>query len=506
MLNKGKATASKVALLLSSVLLSSCSLMETEYQEQLKAPASYGSINNEVSAIANGERALTGESEQSNLEYDFYKGFGDDKLTMMIETVLANNYELITAYNNLRSAELALQLTNTNYHPDASASLGASATKDLSQSSKTMEGSNSSLSLSYELDLFGRLSAHSRASYERFKASAYDYQAMRLTIIERTAEYYWNYVYAIENLKLAKEQLATSQKRLELISEMLKQGAADGLEYDQAMVNHKINEQAVYNAAYSLTSARNALNALASRFTEVDLEKDIKADALYSAAKVKVATVIPSALLKQRPDLRSYESKLRAAYADTDEATSNFYPQFNISARLNSADSTSLTRFFTDPVGALGAVITFPFLNFNLLSIQREGTLVKKDQARLDFANGFITAVKEVSDRVNELSNQDLLFSSYKQELELTERNYQRIEERYRLGGASLSELLDAADSLRSAKNKNLMAHKDLLIATIKLMTSVGGGTFENQLQQDTINPQQTLDAAQKVHDTTAQR
>lgn len=505
MLNKGKATASKVALLLSSVLLTSCSLMETEYQEQLKAPASYGSINNEVSAIAKGERALTGESEQSNLEYDFYKGFGDDKLTMMIETVLANNYELITAYNNLRSAELALELTNTNYHPDASASLGASATKDLSQSSKTMKGSNSSLSLSYELDLFGRLSAQSRASYERFKASAYDYQAMRLTIIERTAEYYWNYVYAIENLKLAKEQLATSQKRLELISEMLKQGAADGLEYDQAMVNHKINEQAVYNAAYSLTSARNALNALASRFTEVDAEKDIKADALYSAAKVKVATVIPSALLKQRPDLRSYESKLRATYADTDEATSNFYPQFNISARLNSADSTSLTRFFTDPVGALGAVITFPFLNFNQLSIQREGTLVKKDQARLDFANGFITAVKEVSDRINELSNQDLLFSSYKQELELTERNYQRIEERYRLGGASLSELLDAADSLRSAKNKNLMAHKDLLIASIKLMTAVGGGTFENQLQ-DTITPQQTLDAAKKVHDTTAQR
>ena len=101
MLNKGKATASKVALLLSSVLLSSCSLMETEYQEQLKAPASYGSIDNEVSAIAKGEQALTGESEQSNLEYDFYKGFGDDKLTMMIETVLANNYELITAYNNL---------------------------------------------------------------------------------------------------------------------------------------------------------------------------------------------------------------------------------------------------------------------------------------------------------------------------------------------------------------------------------------------------------------------
>ena len=98
-----------------------------------------------------------------------------------------------------------------------------------------------------------------------------------------------------------------------------------------------------------------------------------------------------------------------------------------------------------------------------------------------------------------------MLFSSYKQELELTERNYQRIEERYRLGGASLSELLDAADSLRSAKNKNLMAHKDLLIATIKLMTAVGGGTFVNQLQ-DTINPQKTLDAAQKVHDTTAQR
>lgn len=487
-----KMIGTQALLLASSMLLTSCSLMQTEYQRDLSVPSGYGRAADAAAS------SLSSKSEQ-DLTYEFYKSFGDERLNGLIEDVLAHNYEITSAYLNLKKAEVAMRLADSNYHPTASASLGVSVSKDLSQSSTTAKGSKSSLSLSYEVDLFGRLDAQSRSAYERFKASAYDYKAMRLAIIERTAEYYWNCAYAHANLQMAKEQLATSQRRLDLITEKRKQGVADGLEYDTALVNHRLNEQAVYNAEHALTASLNALNALAGRYTESSLDKAVDESALYVAKAQKISTTVPAELLNQRPDLMSYEVSLRAAYADSDLTTSNFYPQFSISSSLSMGNGSSLTRFFTDPVGALGTMITLPFLNFNELSIRKEGALIAKDQAKLDFANGFITAVREVSDRINDLSNQEQLMKSYQQEYELTERNYQRYEDRYRVGDASLSDVLDASDNLRNARSKFLVAHRELLIASIKLMTAVGGGTFtEDQRSQQT--PSQMLDEAQSTH------
>lgn len=487
-----KMIGTQALLLASSMLLSSCSLMQTEYQRDVVVPSSYGQA---AAAAPNDPEGLSAQ----DLSYEFYRSFGDERLNRLIEDVLARNYEITSAYLNLKNAEVAMQLADSYYHPTASTSLGVSASKDLSHSSATAKGANSSLSLSYEVDLFGRLDAQSRSAYERFKASAYDYKAMRLAIIERTAEYYWNCAYAHANLQMAKEQLSTSQRRLDLITEKRKQGVADGLEYDTALVNHRLNEQSVYNAEHELTASLNALNALAGRFTESSLDKDVDESALYEAKAQKITTSIPADLLNQRPDLMSYEAKLRAAYSDSDLATSNFYPQFSISSSISMGNGGSLTKFFTDPVGALGAMITLPFINFNELSIRKEGALIAKDQAKLDFANGFITAVREVSDRINDLSNQEQLMKSYQQEYELTERNYQRYEDRYRLGDASLSDVLDASDNLRNARSKYLVAHRDLLIASIKLMTAVGGDTFADE-QRSQQTPSQMLKEAESVH------
>ncbi len=483
-------------LLAGSMLLTACSLMQTEYQRDLVAPKTYGTQSSVLTATSSDANA------DAMLSYKFYEIFGDEKLNRLIESVLAHNYEITTAYLNLKQAEISMRLSDSNYRPSASASLGASANKDLSHSSTTMKSSSSSLSLSYEVDLFGRLDAQSRSAFERFKASAYDYKAMRLAIIERTAEYYWNCAYAYANLQMAKEQLQTSQRRLELITEMRKQGVADGLEYDTALVNHRLNEQAVYNAQHTLTTSQNALNALAGRYTEESLENIVDADSLYAAKAQKISLEVPAELLKLRPDLMSYEAKLRAAYADSDLANSNFYPQISISSSLSMGNGGSLSRFFTDPVGALGAAITLPFLNFNELSLREESALIARDQAKLNFANAFITAVKEVSDRINDLNNQEQLMQSYAQEYELTIRNYQRYEDRYKVGDASLSEVLDASDSLRTARSKYLVAHRDLLLASIRLMTALGGGTFQKD-QPTEILPDEIHNEAAESHATT---
>lgn len=504
---------SRTLLGLSCFLLTSCGINETEYESRLsyEAPSGYGRLVNKESSLAEVERdsiaptntvvPLTPSTVGSNatalgpnlqvkvegsggLTPEFYHSYHDPKLTALVERALSYNYDLTSAYLNLRQAELDLGLARANMHPTVSASISSSASRELENSSNGSNRSSSgNLGIAYELDLFGRLAANERASLESFKASAYDYKAMRLTIIQRTCEYYWNYAFAQEALQLAQEQLQASQQRLNLVKVKRDSGAADGLEYDQALVNHRGVAQTVYQRAYELTAARNALNTLLGWYSNQDSAQDITPLALEHTTCPQITVPLPASLLSQRPDLMAYEARVRSAYARVDEANANFYPSFNLNAGVNGGASESLVKFLTDPIGSLGASITFPFFNYNELSLQKESALVERERAQLDFVNGFITAVQEVSDALNELSYQEQLQLSTQDEYLLTANNLKRYEERYRYGSASLTEVLDASDALRSAQNRLLSSKRDLLNAAMTLMIALGGDSFTQPTQ-----------------------
>lgn len=466
---------------LSCLLMTSCGITKTDYDEKFSSPESFGTLTNPSSALVTTVNSVDGSTNSDAHSLNFYKSFGDDKLNAIIEEALANNYDITSAYLNLQKAQVELGLANSNLHPTANASLSSSSRKDLAHGNGTSESSAANLGLSYELDLFGRLNESARSSFENYKASAYDYKAMRLTIIQRASEYYWAYAFYKEALKLAEDDLKASQKRLDLIKEKVSQGAADGLEYDQALVNHRAVEQTVYQRSYELTSAHNALCTVLGLFTDTNLDSKVQDNALEHNRGPRVEIALPASLLQKRPDLMAYEARVRSTYAGVDAAEANFFPQFNLNAGVGSGSSTSLARFLTDPIGTLGASITFPFLNYNQLSLQKDSALIARDQARLNFANGFITAVQEVSDSLNNLSYQELLIKSTSDELELTKNNYQRYLDRYRYGSASLSDMLDASDSLRSAQNKYLSSKRDLLNSSMALMVALGGDSFTKE-------------------------
>lgn len=463
---------SRTLLGLSCFLLSSCAINETEYSANMKSPTEYGQI---VGASPRHAVLETG----STIDPDFYKVYKDERLNELVQRALSHNYDLRTAYLNLKQAQINLGLANSAFHPTANASLSSNVSKDLSSSTPSNKKSGANLSISYELDLMGKLDAQERASFESFKASAYDYQAMRLLIIQRCAEYYWQYAYAKEALSSAQEQLEDSQKRLDLIESMVRYGAADALEFDQALVNHRTVEQTVYQREYELNAAHYALTTLLGFSPDEQLDNMINSRALVESRCPVVKMDLPASLLKNRPDLRAYEARLRASIANVDQAKAEFYPSFNLSAGLSSGANNTLGRFLTDPIGTLGAAITLPFLNYNELSLKEESSLVETEQARLNFANGFITAIQEVSEAMSDLSYQERMIRSTVDEFKLTKRNYERFVERYREGLSSLSDMLDASDNLRSAQMKLLGAKRDLMISSMNLMAALGGDAYD---------------------------
>lgn len=485
---------SRTLLGLSCFLLSACSINETEYDPKLKSPDAYGQI------VGNFPRHATLE-EAAAMEPNFYEIYKDEQLNALVKRALSYNYDMRTAYYSLKQAEVNLGLAGAELHPTVNAGFNSNLSKDLSNGGPTGKSSGANLSLSYEVDLMGRLDAQERSSFESFRASAYDYQAMRLMIISQTTEYYWQYAYAQEALKLAQEQLADSQKRLDLIKSMVQYGAADALEYDQALVNHRTVEQTVYQREYELNNAHYALTTLLGYAPNEQIGNKVNPKALVESRCPVVKLELPASLLQNRPDLKAYEAKLRAAIADVDQAKANFYPSFNLSAGVSAGGDNTLGRFLSDPIGTLGASITLPFFNYNELSLREKSSLIATDQAKLDFVNGFITAISEVSEALSNLSYQERMIRSSFAEYVLTKRNYERFVERYRQGLSSLTDMLDASDSLRSAQMKLLGAKRDLMSSSMSLMVSLGGDAFEEDASLILEQAEQTIGPEDRINE-----
>ena len=238
--------------------LSGCSLMQTDYERpQLAIVDSY---QNAAEFLGN------------RVSDKFWTEFSDPKLTAVVENALNANLDLQSAYLNVRKARYALDEINTNLLPDFGAGGNIGTKRNLEHHDSSTKRSGTSLTLSYELDLFGRLDAERLSSFENLQASAYDYWAMRLSTIASVANAYWQYAYAKEAVQLGEEDLKDSERRLSLIKSMYDAGAADGLAYDTAMVNHLQVQETLEQRKNNLALARTALTALLGLTADKDVE------------------------------------------------------------------------------------------------------------------------------------------------------------------------------------------------------------------------------------------
>jgi NodT family efflux transporter outer membrane factor (OMF) lipoprotein len=448
----------QLSVLSCALMLCSCTSYLSDYERQdMPYVSSYA-----------GAKAYTG----SVISENFWQSFQDHKLDALMTQALLNNYDMRTAAVNVQKALLAVDISGTSRHPTANASIGTTAQRALDYHDSTQKKSSTSLGFSYQVDLFGKIEAQNLQAVEAFNATAYDYWAMRLTIINSLSEAYWQYAYAKEAVKLATEDLADSQKRLSLVQSMFSAGAASEVDVSDANINHIKVERTLEAKHLELKKARTALATLLGTTADHDFE----VGALDDAKIPSFSLDIPAKLLARRPDLMAKEATLKKYYAAYDEAKLSWFPDFTLSTTL-SLGAATFGRFLSDPIGALGAAITLPFLNFNQLIYEQKSALKDVEIADLDFVSTYIKAVQEVYDAVSSIDYYRKEVINTKAQYDLASRSYDLYQVRYSSGLVSLKDFLDAADAKRSSRLSHLEAKRNNLQATMALMIALGGDT-----------------------------
>ncbi|MEP9357991.1 TolC family protein [Sphingomonas sp. KR3-1] len=282
---------------------------------------------------------------------DWWRLYKDPVLDQLVTDALAANTDIRVAVARIEKARAALRGARADQLPQAS--LGAGANYGRLPESQRAPGApredwqvDAGLSVSYEADLFGRLSRGTAAARGDVGAAEADADAVRVIVAAETARAYADASSAAERLGVAEHIVQLLDQSITLTERRRGVGLATRL--DTARIGALRNQRQAQVPA--LKAERDAalfrLATLTGR-TPADLPSVAGA----RSTTLRLSDPIPvgdgAALLARRPDIRAAERRLAASTARIGVATADLYPRITFGA---SAGSTGTD--FGDVFGA----------------------------------------------------------------------------------------------------------------------------------------------------------
>ena len=422
-----------------------------------------------------GQAAATSqESKQA-----WWLRFNDPQLNQLVETVQQHNLDLATASLTLRKALLQAEMAESDRLPSTNigGSLGISRELGGSNSGESRSFAASG-TVSYELDLWGKLADTAEAAHWEARATAEDKASLSLSLIGSTADTYWQLAYLNQRIDLSTASIAYARQTLTLVQVQKEAGAATELEILEAKRSLASQEASHALLLQQRVEARNTLALLMGGAPErPDLPEP---RSLHKENIPDIATGLPAALLARRPDLRAAEARIRSALAATNAAQASMYPAISLTGSLGDA-SDDLSRLLSNPVAALAAEIALPFVQWRDVRRTIKISETEYEQMVLAFKKALYTALAEVE---NSLSARKQ-YRQQEEKLVLTLQTARQTEAlyqvRYRAGGSPLKSWLDAQENRRQAEVALAENRLNQLQNYITLAKALGGDPVSTQ-------------------------
>ena len=445
-------------IMLASLLLTGCaSLTATPYhQPALSLPSQWQGKSQPTEAVA---------------LQDWWQQFGDAELNALIAQVLSHNNDLAAAAIKVRQAMLQADLADTELAPTPSFSLSSSASQRLGGTAVNSQSHAATLSVSYELDLWGKLAHQRDAKAWEARATVQDMASSRLSLIGSTIKLYWKQVWLRQRLALGQSSVDYQQQALRLV--LAKQQAGAAAELDVLTVRQSLASQqaSLHDYQQQLTETQNALAIL--------LDGPPKGDvALRERLPVtdlpEVVAGLPVSLLGRRPDLRAAELRLRETLASGDATRASWYPDFSLTGSLGSS-STRLAQVVSNPLATLGAGVTLPFLQWRQMKLNNSISAADYQLAVVNFRQTLYSALADVDNALSARSQYQQQGERLTQSALLAVRAEQLYQLRYQAGAAPLKDWLDAQETRRTAEVSLLENRYNRLVNQVTLYQALGG-------------------------------
>lgn len=402
---------------------------------------------------------------------DWLASFHDARLSALVDEAQRNNPDLAAAVARRDRALAQAGLADSAFSPKVDAGLGA-VRRDAGTPAGPADRFDLGLSVSWEVDVWGRIAKTSAAAAADAVAAAADLEYARQSIAARTAQSWFLAIAGREQVAL-EQQLTTQRERVQRITAArLDVGEAKPTDLDLAEGQTAAARDAVLAARGGVDAALRSLEALLGRYPSADVETGAALPALPPPPPVG----LPSELLERRPDVVAADRRVAAAFQRIGAAKAAKLPRVALTAGGGTAsgDLSSLL----DPKQAvwnLGANLLGPLFDGGEREAQVRIAQATEQEALANYVKVAQRAFLEVE---TALGNERVLRAREAELADATRRllrSRDATEVRYGEGEATILDVDQIHTDYARAARALLQVRQELLQQRLNLHLALGG-------------------------------
>ncbi len=396
--------------------------------------------------------------------------FNDESLNQLIETALLDNFDLQSIRNRLEQARAVARKSGAASFPrlDGSAGVSRSVSQSDGLGKVTTDISSIGIAASYELDLWGRISANTQAAELDFLASQEALNAAEISLSSEVAITWYRLLDQQRQIELLKQQHLTNKKHLGAVTGRFRAGQITSTDLFQQRQKVEATLGETAQAESKLQQLKHQLALLLGQSPNANLSLKVQT---FPKLPAQPETGIPSELLNQRPDVRQAYFQVQAADQRVAVAVSERFPRISLTAKLD-FDATEL---FNSWLTNIAANLLMPIIDGG----QRKAEVDRAEAVRLEILNRYkqtvLTALKEVEDALVQEAHQQQWLDRLNKQLSFSEAVVEQTRQHYIHGEMDFFRFLGAVSSHQNLQRNQLQAERDLIEYRINLYRALAG-------------------------------
>jgi len=459
-----------VSVLITSLLLSGCSLAPKMSTPKSELPASQKNIV---------------------INVQWWKQFNDENLNKLIVETLKNNDDLKLAVANVQKARAQYGISKADMYPQLNLNAAGSVQRKsvnayLGRYGGIYKDFSLSASVAYELDFWAKAYNQKRANLALLLATDENKESLKISLITDVSTYYFNLIAISKQLEITKNTLKSYEEIYKYRQMQYTHGVIDKLVVAQVKAQVASAKSQLNIIKANEIKVKSTLVLLLGR-TPKEIFKNILTTSTKFPESIKIPVGLPANILQNRPDVQAAQEILKSKTALIGVAKAAYFPAISLTGNLGYQSQMLSNLLGTgSQIWGVAPTISFPLFDFGRIAAAVKITKADQKAALISYDKVVKIAYTEVYEALETIKISKEQQDSVKEEVAAYNDAYEIAKKKFNMGTVSSLDVLNAQNSLLSAKLSYVKIQAQLLSNEATLYKVFGGGWKQTSDNNDT--------------------
>lgn len=443
-------------------------------------------------AFADSSSTATDATNGAPMDRSWATFFTEPELVQLIDSALAGNQELTILLQEIDIARNEARAATGEYLPSIGVTAGVGVEKaarytrdgavehaldikDETEFPEPLADYGVSATMSWEVDIWGRLRTQAKAAVLRYLATTEGRTFMVTHLVAEIARTYYELVALDRRLELVQQTIAIQDNALSVVRLQFTAGEATELAVRRFDAEVQKNQTELAQTRQEITATENRLNFLVGRYPA----RIARSAQLFNGTQLPtVRAGRPLDLLQHRPDVRRAELSLVAADLDVRAARARFFPGLGLAGAfgVRSFELGSLTALPASLLYGVSADLAMPLLNRRALSATFQTANARQLQALAEYQRTVLGAFLEVRTQLARIDNLDRSYEAKQRQVEAMAASIELADQLFRSARSDYLEVLLTQREAMESRMQLVELRQQQLDARVTAFQALGGG------------------------------